>query len=134
MRKILLASSVLLILAVAGVAVFILLHRPGPAPASEPPAEPPSIARLEAEDLPPLPDLSLQVNNEQTLEVAQGTPLIFVVAVANPRAANAAATRQAHEAYLAVIQEKIAKREISAADAELMLARSEEHTSELQSR
>jgi hypothetical protein len=118
-RKILLASSVLLLLAIAVAAAFILLRRPHPSPASGPP--PPSIARLEAEDVPPLPDLSLQINSAGEQEVFQGTPLIFTVRVANQRAANAASLLQAHQAYIALILEKLTKGEISAAEALPML-------------
>jgi hypothetical protein len=76
---------------------------------------------MEAEDVPPLPDLSLQIDSTGKLEVFRGTPLIFTVRVANQRAANAASTLQAHEAYLALIGEKLAKGEISASDAQPML-------------
>ena len=120
MRKIVLASSILLSLAIAAVAAFILLRYLRPSPASGP-SQPPSIARLEAQDVPPLPNLSLQINSAEELEVFQGTPLIFTVRVANQRAANAASTLQAHEAYLSLIQEKVAKGEISAAEAQPML-------------
>ncbi len=119
MRKILLVSSILLVLAIAAIAVFILLRRSRPSPVSSPP--PPSISQLEAEDVPPLPDLSLQIDNSRELEVFGGTPLIFTVRVANQRAANAVSTLQAHKAYLSLIQEKLAKGEISASDAQPML-------------
>jgi tetratricopeptide (TPR) repeat protein len=119
-RKILWASLILLILAIAAVGAFILLRYLRPSPASGP-SHPPSIARLEAQDVPPLPNLSLQINSAEELEVFQGTPLIFTVRVANQRAANAASTLRAHEAYLSLIQEKVAKGEISAAEAQPML-------------
>ena len=118
MRKILLVSSVLLVLVIAAIAAFLLLRHPRPSPVSGPP---PSIAQLEAQDVPPLPDLSLQIDSAGELEVFEGTPLIFTVRVANQRAANAASTLRAHEAYLSLIGEKLAKGEISASEAQPML-------------
>jgi hypothetical protein len=118
MRKTLLVSSVLLVLVIAAVAAFILLRHPRSSPVSGPP---PPIAQFEAEDVPPLPDLSLQIDSFRELEVFKGTPLIFTVRVANQRAANAVSTLRAHEAYLSLIQEKLAKGEFSASDAQPML-------------
>ena len=119
MRKILLVSSVLIVLVIAAVAAFLLLHRSQPSSVSGSP--PPSISQMEAEDVPPLPDLSLQIDSAGELEVFAGTPLIFTVRVANQRAANAASTLRAHEAYLSLLGEKLAKGEISASEAQPML-------------
>jgi hypothetical protein len=109
-----------MLLALAVVAAFILLRRSPPSPASGP-LPPPSISQMEAEDVPPLPDLSLQINSAGEQEVFRGTPLIFTVRVANQRAANAASLLQAHQAYIALILEKLEKGEISAAEAVPML-------------
>jgi len=76
---------------------------------------------MEWQDAPPLPALSLQIDNESQLNVFQGSPLIITVREANPRAANAVALARAHAAYSAQIQEQVARGEITAAGARPML-------------
>ena len=93
--------------------------RRNPAPESSPPAK--SITEIEQEDAPPLPDVSLQINEPGEAQVIQGTPLIFTVRAANPRAANTLATNQAHERSAALIEEKLSKGELSSQDAQPML-------------
>lgn len=117
MRKALWFSLVLLVLAITVVNAFLLLRRLQPPPAAGLARQPASVARLETQDVPPRPNVSLQINSAHELEVFQGTPLIFTVRVANQRAANAASLLQAHEAYLSLIGEKLGKKEISARDA-----------------
>ena len=121
MRKILWILTVELVLAVAlGVAFFLVRRYHAPS-ATELMHAPVSLASGDEQDLPPLPNLWLHINSAQGLEVFQGTPLIFTVRVANQRAANEASTNRAHATYLALIQEKLAKGEISPADAQPML-------------
>jgi hypothetical protein len=119
-RKILVGIVVLLVLVIAGVAVFILLRRSQPSSTSGPPSQPLSLLQAEAQDVPPLCDLSLQIGTAHELEVFQGTPLIFSVRVANQRAANAASLVQAHQIHLSLIEEQLAKKEISPSEAQAM--------------
>jgi len=121
MRKILLIPTVGMILAVALAVAYLLVRRYQPPSATGPMQAPVSLASLDKQDLPPLPNLWLHINSAEGLEVFQGAPLIFTVRVANQRATNAAFTNQAHEAYLSLIQQKVAKGEISSADAQPML-------------
>lgn len=121
MRKIRWILTVGMILAVALAVAYLLVRRYQPPSATGPMQAPVSLASLDKQDLPPLPNLWLHINSAEELEVFQGAPLIFTVRVANQRAANAAFTNQAHEAYLSLIQEKLGKGEISAADAQPML-------------
>lgn len=81
-----------------------------------------SVADLEAQEAPPLPDISLQIGNELELDTYQGIPLIFTVRLANQRAANLEAENRSRRESIAVIQEKAAKGEISKDKAEIMLA------------
>jgi hypothetical protein len=119
-RKILWGIVVLLVLVIAGAAVFILLRRSQPSSTSGPPSQPLSLVQAEAQDVPPLPDLSLQIGAAHELEVFQGTPLIFSVRVANQRAANAASLLQAHQIQLSLIEEQLAKKAISSSEAQAM--------------
>lgn len=120
MRKILVGIVVLFVLVIAGAAAFILLRRSQPSSSSGPPSQPLSLVQAEAQDVPPLPDVSLQIGAAHELEVFQGTPLIFSVRVANQRAANAASLVQAHQIHLSLIEEQLAKKEISSSDAQAM--------------
>jgi tetratricopeptide (TPR) repeat protein len=133
MSKLRWALLILTAVAIAAAAVIFLVRRshrevspesPQPAKSvvgreSLSPAK--SIAEIEEEDAPPLPDVSLQINEHGETQVIQGTPLIFTVRAANPRAANTLATNQAHERSLALIQEKVSKGELSKQDAGPML-------------
>jgi len=75
MRRFLFLTSVL-VLALVLVAAFILLRRSrGPGLKSMQAAI--SLASLEEADVPPLPNVSLQIDTEEELTVFQGTPLIF---------------------------------------------------------
>jgi len=133
MNKLRWASLILFVIAIAAVAVIFFVRRPhqevspeSPQPVKsiagpESPLPADSIAEIEQEDAPPLPDVSLQINAQREAQVIQGTPLIFTVRAANPRAANTLATNEAHERSLALIQEKVSKGELSAQDAEPML-------------
>jgi hypothetical protein len=133
MSKLRWALLILPVIAIAAAAVVFFVRRshreggpksPQPVksiagPESPPPAK--SIAEIEEEDAPPLPDVSLQINAQGEAQVIQGTPLIFTVRAANPRAANTLATNQAHERSLALVQEKLSKGKLSKQDAEPML-------------
>jgi hypothetical protein len=133
MRKLRWTLLILLVIAVAAAAVIFFFRRshqearpesPQPVksiagPESPQPAK--SIAEIEQEDAPPLPDVSLEINDQGEAQVIQGTPLVFTVRAANPRAANTLATNQAHERSLALVQEKVTKGELSKQDAEPML-------------
>jgi len=121
MRKILWTIGLVVVLAVTLTAAFLLVRRSRKPSASGQMQAPPSLANLDEQDVPPLPNVSLEVDTEEELAVFQGTPLIFTARVANQRAANAAFTNRAHETYVALIQEKLAKGEISAAAAQPML-------------
>lgn len=90
---------------------------PGSSPA---PTDP--IAWLEDQDVPPEPSVSLQINALDELEVLQGTPLIFSVRMANPRAANAAAINDARQRDLDSAGAQVKRGELSAAAAEPILA------------
>ena len=120
MRKILVSIIVLLVLIIAGVAAFFLLRRSQPSSTSGSPSQSLSLVQAEAQDVPPLPNLSLQINNAHELSVSQGIPLIFSVRVANQRAANAASFIRAHETHLSLIEEQLAKKEISTSEAQVM--------------
>jgi hypothetical protein len=121
MRKIVLVSSVLLVLAIAAVAVIFFVRRSHQGVGPESPLPAKSIAEIEQEEAPPLPDVSLEINEQNDAQVVQGTPLIFTARIANPRAANTLATNQGHERSLALIEEKLSKGELSKQDAEPML-------------
>jgi hypothetical protein len=120
MHKSVWRGALAFVLAVVVIAAFILL-RNFRKPSASALLQRPSVAHLEEQDLPPLPVVSLQINSKMDLEVFRGTPLIITVRVANPRAANAAASNLAHGQYLVFIQEKVAKGELSATDAKPML-------------
>jgi hypothetical protein len=119
-RKIIVGIVVLFILIIAGVAAFFLLRRSQPSSTSGPSSQPLSLVQAEAQDVPPLPDLSLQIGTAHELEVFQGIPLIFSVRVGNQRAANAASLLQAHQIHLSLIEEQLAKKEISPSEAQAM--------------
>jgi len=121
MNKLRWASLILIIIAIAAAAVIFFVRRPQQEVSPESPLPANSIAEIEQEDVPPLPDVSLQINAQVEAQAIQGTPLIFTVRAANPRAANTLATNEAHERSLALIQEKVSKGELSKQDAEPML-------------
>jgi hypothetical protein len=121
MSKPRLAALTLLVIAIAAVAVIFFVRRPHQRVGPESPLPAKSIAEIEQEEAPPLPDVSLDINEQHEAEVVQGTPLIFTVRVANPRAANTLATNQGHERSLALIEEKLSRGELSKEDAEPML-------------
>ena len=79
MRKILWIAGLVIILAVALAAALLLLRRSRKPSSTESLQAPESLAKLEEEDVPPLPNVSLQIGTEEELEVFQGTPLIFAV-------------------------------------------------------
>ena len=118
------ALLILLVIVIVLGVVFFFIRRPHP-PHQEVGPEPlqpaTSIAEIEQEDVPPLPDISLEINEQSEAQVFQGAPFVFTVRVANPRAANTLALNQAHEQSLAMLQEKVAKGELSAQDAQPML-------------
>jgi len=93
----------------------------GPPLASSPaPTDP--MAWLDDQDVPPEPSVSLQINALDELDVLQGTPLIFSVRMANPRAANAASTNDAHQRDVDFAGEQVTRGALSAAAAEPVLA------------
>lgn len=124
MRKIRdVAVAIAIGLALAGIYFLAQRYfRPG---GPKPPG-PLSLAATAWEDAPAVPSLSLQIGHEHELEVFQGTPLIFSVRAANARAANAAAIGREQDAYRALIQQKVARGEIKAADAQVMLERAQQ--------
>lgn len=132
MSKLRWALLILPVVAIAAAAIFLFRRFPREASPTSPtpvkaiagPESPPkakSIAEIEQENAPPLPDVSLQINAQGEAQVIQGTPLIFTVRAANPRAANTLATNQAHERSLALIEEKLSKGELSSQDAQPLL-------------
>lgn len=93
----------------------------GPPLASSPaPTDP--MAWLDDQDVPPEPSVSLQIDSLDELEVLQGTPLIFSVRMANPRAANAASTNDARQRDLDSAGDQVKQGALSGAAAEPILA------------
>jgi hypothetical protein len=121
MSKLRWALLILPLIAIAAAAVIFFARRSHREVSPKSPQPAKSIAEIEQEDAPPLPDISLQINAQGEAQVIQGTPLIFTVRAANPRAANTQATNEAHERSLALIQEKVSKGKLSKQDAEPML-------------
>jgi len=112
----------LLILAVVAFFLYFRAFR-NEASVSEPtqPAQS-SPGALESEEVPPLPNIALEIDTEQELSTFRGIPLIFTVRVANQRAANADVENRARRDSIVLIQDKAAKGEIGADKAKLMLA------------
>src|SRR5579863_3367276 len=102
MRKVLLAAAITLVLFAAVTAAFLWHRRTtrpaGPSQAQGPRSAAPGAARAE-EPPPPLPGISLQIGRQHELLTYHGTPLIFSVRLANPRAMNAEAENQANQAF-----------------------------------
>jgi len=122
MRRTWWIALLILVLVLGALAAFLLIPR-FRRPTAAAPAAPASRADLDEQDVPPLPHLGLNINTQEDLEVLQGTPLLFTLSVANPRAANAQATNEGRERFLALIQDKVAKGEITAAAAQPALER-----------
>jgi tetratricopeptide (TPR) repeat protein len=121
MSKIRWVLLILFVLVIAVIVVLLFIRRPHQEVVPEAALPAPSIAEIEQEEAPPLPDISFKINAQSGVSVLQGTPLIFTVRLANPAAANTLALNQAHEQSLAMLQEKVAKGELSAQDAQPML-------------
>ncbi len=67
---------------------------------------------LGEEEVPPLPNIALQINRSHKLTVAQGAPWILSVRLANLRAINVSAQNSADESYLERLQAAVARGEI----------------------
>ena len=79
-------------------------------------------ARPTRQPPPLLPDIGLWVNSSERLEVRRGTPLVFSVRLANHQAMNAALANAARQRYLASIDGRAQRGELSAEDAATMRA------------
>jgi hypothetical protein len=121
MNKLRGALLIVFFIAIAAVAAIFFVRRSHQEVVPESTIAAMSIAEIEQEDVPPLPDISLEINEQSEAQVFQGAPFVFTVRVANPRAANTLATNEAHERSLALIQENVSKGELSKQDAEPML-------------
>lgn len=116
MRKVALA---LLFATFVGAIVFGFLHwlrRPQPTGSEETP-------NVSTRELPPAPEVALQIERESELRVWSGEPLIFSVMLANPRAMNAALENEANQALVREIEAGIAAGKIAPQSAEPRLAR-----------
>jgi tetratricopeptide (TPR) repeat protein len=71
---------------------------------------------------PLLPDIGLWVNSSERVEVRQGTPLVFSVRLANHQAMNAALANATRQPYLASIDEREQRGELTAEAAAAMRA------------
>jgi len=75
------------------------------------------------QELPPEPDVALQIDRESELRVSTGAPLIFSVMLANPRAMNAALENEANQALARAIEVDIAAGKIAQQSAQPRLAK-----------
>lgn len=80
------------------------------------------VSVAEEKALPPLPNISLQINSEHELTEYQGTPLIFTVRLSNPRAVNAEAANQAERIHAEELQARVARGETGKEQASAQLA------------
>ena len=71
------------------------------------------IASALPHELPPEPDVALQIDRESEPRVSRGAPLIFSVMLANPRAMNAALENEANQALAREIEAGIAAGKIA---------------------
>jgi tetratricopeptide (TPR) repeat protein len=84
----------------------------------------PSVAAAKPTRQPPplLPDIGLWVNSSDRAEVRQRTPLVFSVRLANHQAMNAALANATRQKYLASIDERVQRGDLSGEDAATMRA------------
>jgi tetratricopeptide (TPR) repeat protein len=94
------------------------LFRPTASPSA------PSMAGAKPTRQPPplLPDIGLWVNSFERVEVRQGTPLVFSVRLANHQAMNAALANATRQPYLASIDERVQRGELTEEAAAAMRA------------
>jgi hypothetical protein len=74
------------------------------------------------QEVPPLPDIALEINAEQELATFHGTPLIFTVRLANQRATNVEVENRARQNSMSLIDDNLVQGKISADKAKVMLA------------
>ena len=113
-------SLVVVALVVAALGVALLLRRVGSREKS-PVGGTLAVARGEPE-LPPWPDISLQIDRAHEITVYQGTPLLISVRLANQRAMNAAGENQARQARAEGLKAAVARGAIPKEKAEAVLA------------
>jgi tetratricopeptide (TPR) repeat protein len=113
-------SLVVVALVVAALGVVLLLRRVGSREKSSV-GESLAVAQGEPE-LPPWPDISLQIDREHELTVYQGTPLLFSVRLANHRAMNAAQGNHARQACAEGLKAAVARGAIPKERADALLA------------
>jgi hypothetical protein len=116
LRKIALA---LVLVVFVGATVYGLLHwfrRPQPRATRV-------IPSALTPELPPEPDVAIQIERESELKVWRGAPLIFSVVLSNPRAMNAALENEANQALMREIAAGVAAGKIAPQSAEPRLAR-----------
>ncbi len=73
-------------------------------------------------ELPPLPNISLQIDRNHELVVYRGTPLLFEVRLANRRAINADFANHAERAYVETLKVRLSRGEIPKEQAATQLA------------
>ena len=104
------------ILLCAGVLAFLHRRRSIGTDANGTNADTPRIVLL------PAPEVALQINRASELQVQKGTPLIFTVSVANPRAMNASVVNEVNQALAQEIEAGIGVGTISRQSGEEQLA------------
>ena len=74
--------------------------------------------------LPPIPDVALQIsdNDGEELTVYQGTPLVFSITLGNQRAMSAVLQNRANELHRSSLEARVARGEISRQQADHVLA------------
>jgi tetratricopeptide (TPR) repeat protein len=117
MRKIVLISGVVVaIIVLAGIVLRYVKYqqaaRTGKSQVTAP------VSTVRRAQLPPEPDVSLDINSETELEVHQGIPLLLTVRLANQRAANAQSANAANEAIAADAREQLKAGTITAAESQ----------------
>jgi len=123
LRKWLIAiASLVLLLVVAGVLFWVRPEwRFWAQEGGQPPGDEPTMLEA-AREIPPLPAISLQIDTENGMKVYTGTPLIFSVRLANPRAMNAAAENASNQAAAKAIEAAVATGKIPKEKADRRLA------------
>jgi len=117
MRKIVLISGVVVaIIVLAGSVLWYVKYQHAARTGKSQPTAP--VSTVLRAQLPPEPDVSLDINSETELEVHQGIPLLLTVRLANQRASNAQSANAANEAIAADAREQLKAGTITAAESQ----------------
>ena len=117
MRKLVLISGVVAaIIVLAGIVLWYVKYQPAARSGKSQATAP--ISTVRRAQLPPEPDVSLDINSETELDVHQGIPLLMTVRLANQRAANAQSANTDREAIAADAREKLKSGAITAAESQ----------------